>query len=143
MYKYNDVKEMDFSATSIYNLVKDIEKYPEFLPWCNAVRITSVQGNEILADMVVGFSGITEKYTSRVNFDDKNKKIFVQYEHGPFKYLENQWFFESIGDKTKVHFNIEFEFKSKILDVVLSPIFETVIKRMISAFEERAQELYG
>ena len=59
------------------------------------------------------------------------------------KTIENQWFFENIGDKTRVHFNIEFEFKSKILDVVLSPIFETVIKKMISAFEERAQDLYG
>ena len=143
MYKYNDVKEMDYSATNMYNLVKDIEKYPEFLPWCNGVRITSVQGNEILADIIVGFSGINEKFTSRVNFDDKNKKIVVKYEDGPFKYLENHWFFECLDNKTKVHFYIEFKFKSKILDIVLSPIFETVIKKMILAFEKRADELYN
>jgi len=143
MYKYNDVKEMNFSAIDMYNLVKDIEKYPEFLPWCNGLRINSVQGNEILADMIVSFSSINEKFISRVNFDDDNKKIIVKYEDGPFKHLENQWFFECLGDKTKVHFNIEFQFKNKILDIALFPIFEKVVKKMILAFESRANDLYN
>ena len=142
MYKYSDIKQMEFSADEMYQLVKDIEKYPEFLPWCDGLRIKSQAYNEIIADMIVGFSSISEKFTSRVNFDDENKKIIVRYEDGPFKSLENQWFFEDLGDNTKVHFNIEFEFKNKFLDMAMAPVFEKVVKKMVSAFEDRAKNLY-
>ncbi|MGB1361485.1 MAG: type II toxin-antitoxin system RatA family toxin [Alphaproteobacteria bacterium] len=143
MYNYSDIKQMDFSAEQMYQLVKDIEKYPEFLPWCDGLRIKSQNDTEVVADMVVGFKSISEKFTSRVNFDEADKKIIVRYEDGPFKSLENNWRFEENDNGCLVHFDISFEFKSKLLDMVMSPVFEKIVGKMVSAFEQRAKDLYS
>ena len=143
MHKHSEIRPLAFTPKQMYDLVLDIEKYPEFLPWCDALRILSHNNNEITAQMCVGFKGITERFTSRVVYDGNNHTIFVYYENGPFKFLKNRWIFKPINDtQCQVDFYIEFEFKSKIIDKIMTPFFATAVEKMVQAFEQRAVNLY-
>ncbi len=144
MHKHTETRRLLFRPDQMYALVLDIEKYPEFLPWCDALRITSHTPNTLTAQMCVGFKGITERFTSRVEYDENTHTIEVYYQDGPFKYLRNTWVFIPDGDTAcGVHFNIEFEFKSKILDKIMTPFFATAVQKMVQAFEQRAKDLYS
>lgn len=129
----------------MYAVVADVERYPEFLPWCTALRVKSRtrEGEKeiALAEMVVGFKGFRERYTSRVAIDPKAHTISVTQTEGVFKHLNTDWRFTPEGEQCRVDFSIDFEFKSKILGAVAGQAFAHVMTRMSSAFEARAKEL--
>ncbi len=127
----------------MFELVADIDRYPEFLPWCVAARINSRQGNVLTADLVIGFKMLREKFTSKVTLDPY-KRIDVTYLDGPFKSLNNHWKFESTAEGgTAIDFHIDFEFRSKMLQALMGTLFNEAVRRMVSAFERRAETLYG
>ena len=126
----------------MFQLVKDVEAYPDFLPWCKALNITAREDKEILADMVIGFKKIEERFTSRVFCDEKKLEIVVQYDKGPFKYLENRWQFKESKTGCSIFFYVKFSLKNFLLDVTLKPIFSQITRKMIYAFESRAKKIY-
>jgi len=128
----------------MFALVADIEKYPEFLPWCIGARILrrDESAQMVLADLVIGFKALRETFTSRVYFDTPHK-IKVTYEKGPFKHLDNIWNFSPNGSGCLVSFEIDFEFRSRLLRAVMEPLFHEAVRRMVAAFESRAAALYG
>lgn len=135
---------LPYPPERLYDLVADVERYPEFLPWCLAARMRTRGEAELVADMVIGFKGIREKFTSRVRLDRPNLKIHVSYEEGPFKYLNNHWFFKPTPDGgCVIDFFVDFEFRSRILQKMISLLFNEAVRRMVAAFEARAEALYG
>ncbi len=143
MHKHADKRILPYTAQQMFDLVKDVEAYPDFLPWCDGLRIKKRMEKEIIADMLVGFKGVSEKFTSQVYFDEEKKAITVQYKDGPFKSLINTWNFSDIEAGCELNFYIEFEFKNKMLDMMIAPAFNTVVKKMVKAFFDRAHEIYG
>lgn len=150
MITHKEIYFSDFSVKELHDLVLDIESYPEFLPWCSAARIIESSDNKIIAELVVHFASFHEKYTSEVtvvppNDTGKYSKINVEMIEGPFNKLNNIWVFEhdSKKNKTMVKFNIDFEFKSVILQKMMGAMFGIALKKMMSSFEERAKEIYG
>ncbi len=144
MPKHAEKKILPHTPEQMFALVSDIEKYPEFLPWCIAIRIKKREddGATLIADMVIGFKMVREKFTSRVVLTEP-RKIDVTYFDGPFKYLENKWIFDPHGDsECLVDFYVDFEFRSRFLEKIMGPLFEKAVHRMIKAFESRANELY-
>lgn len=136
------------STREMFDLVADIERYPDFLPLCEGLTIKSrrIKGNKTLlvADMTAGYKAIRETFTSQVMLDPDGELINVQYLDGPFKYLDNRWRFEPTAeDRCDVVFFIDYEFKSKVLGILMGSMFETAFKRFTKAFEERADEVYG
>jgi coenzyme Q-binding protein COQ10 len=130
-----------YSIEQLYKLVADVESYPQFIPWCVAARTYDLQPTNFKADVVVGFKGITEKYTSRVHLLDN--EIDVEYISGPFSCLENNWKFTPEANGTKITFFIKFQFKSKLLQALIGGLFEKAVHKMVEAFNERAKKLYG
>jgi len=133
------------SPKQLFDLVADVENYPQFLPWCSAIRVNSREGNVITADMVVGFKFFRETFTTRVTMNRSAKpcRIDVEYLNGPFRYLNNHWIFESHAEGCAVDFFIDFEFRSKILQTAIGAVFNEAVKKMVTAFEKRANEIYG
>jgi len=134
---------LPYTPEQLYDLVADIEKYPEFLPWCGAVRILSQSETELLADLSVGYKFFRETFRSRVHLTPKTR-IDVEYINGPFHYLNNHWVFKKRADSgTDIDFFIDFEFKSKLFQSATQMVFEAAFDRMLDAFEVRAREVYG
>ncbi len=133
---------LPYSQEQLFDLVADVERYPEFLPWCTACRITKRDGRVIEADLIIGFKMIRERFTSRVTLSAPGR-IDVEYLHGPFRYLNNHWLFRPTGDGCVIDFYIDFEFRSRILQGLMGPVFNEAVRRMVSAFESRARALYG
>ena len=144
MPKYSEKKILNYSNEQIFDLVSDVESYPDFLPWCVDCKIISKTENGFNANLSIGFNLLRESFISEVRLS-KPGSIIVKYKDGPFKYLTNTWSFESFqnNNKTQVDFYIDFEFKSILLERLLGIWFEEAVKKMIFAFEERADELYG
>lgn len=137
-------RTLPYRQDQLYNLVADVESYPQFLPWCTACRITRRDGRDIIyADLVIGYKLMRERFTSRVVLNP-NDAIRVDYLHGPLKYLSNQWRFipEADGQCT-IDFYVDFEFKNPIFQRVMGVFFNEAVKRMVAAFEARAATLYG
>ena len=127
----------------LFDLVSDIEKYPEFLPWCIATRVRQQTEDTSISDMVIGFKMFREKFTTKVVLR-RPGRIDVSYFEGPFKYLNNHWIFEPHGNGAcLIDFYVDFEFRSKILQATIGAVFNEAVRRMISAFEKRADKLYG
>ncbi|HIJ38896.1 MAG TPA: type II toxin-antitoxin system RatA family toxin [Rhodospirillaceae bacterium] len=142
MPTHAEQRHLPYSPERMYALVADCERYPEFLPWCVAARIKRREGNVLIADLVIGFKMIREKYTSRVTLNEG--RIEVVYTEGPFKYLNNHWVFNPAeGGGTRIEFYIDFEFKSKLLQTVMGALFNEAVGLMVGAFEKRARQLYG
>lgn len=142
MREHNEEIISKYSAEQIYALVKDVESYPEFVPWCTGARIKEKTDEWIIADLIVGFKGFSEQYTSKVHLLDN--EIDIEYLKGPFSHLENRWLFEDLPDGgTKVSFMIKFKFKSKILQALIGGLFDVAVMKMMHAFETRAEEVYG
>ncbi len=134
---------MPYTPEQMFDMVADIEKYPEFLPWCAAARIRKRDENVIVADLMIGFKMVREKFTSRVEMD-RPGKINVTYAEGPFRYMNNHWVFERMNDGgTLIDFYVDFEFHSKILQKIMGALFNEAVKLMVSAFQKRAALLYG
>jgi len=135
---------LPFRPEQLFDLVADIERYPEFLPWCVAARIRRREGNTIHADLVIGFKMVRERFTSRVVLDRPNLRIDVSYAEGPFRYLNNHWIFEPMPDGAcRIDFYVDFEFHSALLRRLIGMLFNEAVRRMVSAFETRARRLYG
>ena len=143
MPTHAEKRVLPYSKEQLFNLVAQVDKYPEFLPWCLGCRVKSRTDEEVVADMIIGFKVFREGFTSRVH-PNKPDRVDVKYENGPFKYLENHWTFNDMGDgKTEIDFYVDFEFRSRILQAAIGAVFNEAVRRMISAFEQRAHDLYG
>lgn len=149
MPKFSSKRRVDHSASEMFDLVADVERYPEFVPLCSALkvrqRMTKPDGTEVLvADMTVSFKLVKESFTSRVTLDRTNLKILVEYLQGPFSKLENRWTFEPKGDRVcDVGFFLSYEFKSRMLALLMGSMFDAAFARFSSAFEKRADAIYG
>lgn len=140
--------EVAHSAQEMFNLVADVERYPEFLPWCVALRVVERELHEgsgkLLADMVVAYRVFREQFRSEVLLDAAGKRIDVYYVDGPFERLHNNWRFEDKADGSSfVHFHIEFEFRNLILQTAARAVFERAFAKMSDAFIKRAGEIYS
>ncbi len=148
MPKFKQTKILPHPAKLLYDLVMDIETYPEFLPWCKKAKITKIISEKNLeADLVISFKGFIESYSSNVSHGINNQNYFVDVTaiKGPFKNLVNQWTFRNLenNESCEVTFFIDFQFNSFLLEKMISPIFERATEKMISAFEARANTLKG
>lgn len=143
MPRHHEVRTLPYRPEQIYDLVADVASYGQFLPWVSAVRVRSDSETEMVADLMVGFKALREKFTSKVT-KKRPESIHVDYLDGPLKYLRNDWAFASDGrGGTVVDFSIEFEFKSRLFEMVAGQVFDRALRMMIGAFEERAAKLYG
>jgi len=143
MPTHAEKKVLPYTPEQMYRLVADVEKYPEFLPWCLASRIRRREGNVMYADLVIGFKMVRERFTSRVELDEAGRRIDVQYTEGPFQYLNNHWIFQPHERGVCVDFYVDFEFRSKMLQKIMGVLFNEAVRRMVHAFETRAEQLYG
>lgn len=150
MPEHCEQKLLPYRSDQIFDLVADIASYPQFLPWCTGARIRSRQGHVVLADLIVGFKMVRERFTSRVTLSPPDQPggvaaIHVEYIDGPLKSLSNEWHFSPGGDggSCVVDFLVRFEFRSRVMKTLASLFFSEVVSRMVSAFEHRAREIYG
>jgi coenzyme Q-binding protein COQ10 len=136
-------RAVPYSPQQIFDLVADVERYPEFLPWCAAARIRKREGTDVfVADLVIGYKMFRERFTSRVGLHPPNR-IDVTYSEGPFHYLNNHWLLEPAdGGGCVIDFYVDFEFRSRALQKVISKLFNEAVQRMVNAFERRAHALY-
>jgi coenzyme Q-binding protein COQ10 len=143
MPTHAEKRVLPFTPEQLFDVVADIEKYPEFLPWCIATRIRRREGKVVHADMVIGFKMFRERFTTRDVFDPPGR-IDVSYRDGPFKYLNNHWIFEPYGDgHCELDFYIDFEFHSRLFQKVMGVVFNEAVRIMVTAFEKRARAIYG
>ena len=142
MPRYNESKVLPYSAQQVFDLVADVEKYPQFVPWCKDVKIKESRENHHLVDLTAGNAFLSETYTSDVYLTPFSKVEVAQNE-GPFKYLFNTWTFEDVEGGVNVTFKIEFEFNSYIFQKAIESVFMEASQQMMEAFEERAEEIYG
>jgi coenzyme Q-binding protein COQ10 len=142
MQSHAEKKHLPHTSEQMFQLVSDVEKYSEFLPWCISTRIRSQEGNELIADMVIGYKMFREGFTSKVTLT-KPKRIDVTYSHGPFKYLYNHWIFKSEPDGSCiVDFYVEFEFRSYLMEKIIGVVFNEAVKKMVHSFEKRAISVF-
>ena len=143
MPTHAEKRVVPYTPEQMFDLVARVDRYPEFLPWCIAARIRSRQGNELVADLVIGFKMFRERYTSRVTLE-RPRQIHVSYIEGPLKHLTNHWVFAPHpSGGTEVDFYVDFEFNSKVLQTLIGALFHEALRRLVAAFEERARRLYG
>ena len=142
MPSHTETKSLPYTPEQMYNLVIDVDRYPEFLPWCIACRVRKRQEELLVADLIIGFKMIRERFTSRVTMK-RPSEIDVEYVEGPLKHLENAWRFEPEGSGCRIHFSVDFEFRSKVLQRLIGGLFHHAYMRMVAAFEARAHALYG
>ncbi len=144
MPTHAEQKILPYTPQQMYDLVADVGVYPDFLPWCLAARIREQSQTHMLADLVIGYKIFKEKFTSYVKFDPDNKTIHVEYLSGPLSRLNNHWTFSKTEDgQCLVDFWLDFDFHSKTLQAMMDFFFNEAVKRMVSAFEERAQQIYS
>ncbi len=144
MATHAEKRVLHHSPEQLFDLVADVERYPLFLPWCIGARIRSRRENVVVADLIIGFKGIREKFTSEVTLDRPGMRVDVAYRDGPFKYLNNHWIFNARPDGgCEIDFFVDFEFRSRLLQKVIGLLFNEAVRRMVSAFEARADQLYG
>jgi coenzyme Q-binding protein COQ10 len=149
MPQFASKRRVKHSASEMFDLVADVERYPEFVPLCNSLKIRQrtpkPDGTEIVVcDMTVSFRLIREAFTSEVTLDRPNLKILVKYLRGPFSNMENRWTFEPKSDHAcDVGFYISYEFRSRMLAILMGTMFDTAFQRFAAAFEKRADVVYG
>ena len=138
-----------WTPEQMFELVEAVERYPEFLPWCVAARVRSREPTLLVADLVIGFKMIRERFTSRVTLERPNR-VHVAYLEGPFRHLNNHWVFTAVSPSprlpaggTEIDFYVDFEFHSKLLQSLIGMLFNEAVRRMVSSFEGRARQLYG
>ena len=143
MPTHAEKRVLPYSPDQLYGLVAEIERYPEFLPWCLAVRIRKRSEALVVADLIIGFKMIRERFTSQVALDPEARLIDVKYIEGPLRYLNNHWRFEEHPEGCLIDFFVDFEFHSRIMRKLMEPLFNEAVRRMVAAFEARAEDLYG
>ena len=143
MPRHSETRHLPYSPEQMFDLVADVGRYAEFLPWVVAVRVRSSSETETVADLVVGFNAFKERFTSRVT-KQRPGRILVDYIEGPLKYLKNEWRFDAAPEGgTNVFFSVDFAFKSRLFESLAGAMFDRALRRMTGAFEQRAAALYG
>ena len=149
MPQFSTKRRVRHSASDMFDLVADVESYPQFVPLCQALRVRrrtqDDAGREVIvADMTVAYKFIRETFTSRATLDRAKLEILVEYLEGPFQKMNNRWNFRAVDERTcDVEFFISYEFKSRTLGALMGAMFETAFRRFSAAFERRADEVYG
>ena len=143
MPSIHEQRTMPYSAEQMFDLVADVARYSEFLPWVAATRVRSDDGREMIADMLVGFKSLREKFTSRIE-KDRPGRIQVHYMDGPMRDLDNIWLFRALGpDACEVDFSVSFTFRNALFESLAGQYFDRAFRKMVRAFETRAEALYG
>ncbi|KQN26158.1 cyclase [Sphingomonas sp. Leaf33] len=143
MPKHSETRQLPYTPEQMFDLVADVRAYAEFLPWVSAIRVRSDSEREMVADMIVGFKGLRESFTSRVQ-KTRPGHIRVDYVDGPLQHLTNDWTFRPDGKGgCLVDFCVDFAFKNRMFEMIAGQVFDRALRRMIGAFEERAAKLYG
>jgi len=143
MPKHRETRRLPWSASEMFDLVADVGRYGEFLPWVQGMRVGPQQGNVVTADMIVGFRMIREKFTSKVTLD-RPHSIHVEYLDGPMKYLFNNWTFRDAPDGgCEIDFAVDFQFRNRAFEALAGMVFTQAFEKMVSAFVARAAALYG
>jgi coenzyme Q-binding protein COQ10 len=143
MPHHHERRSLPHSAAQMYDLVADVKRYPDFLPWVSAIRVRQDNDAEMLADMVVGFKALRETFSSRVMKVPKSS-IVVDYLDGPMKHLHNDWKFVDLPDGgSVVDFTVDFSFRNRVFEALAGQFFDSALRKMTSAFIERADDLYG
>jgi coenzyme Q-binding protein COQ10 len=143
MPHHHERRTLPHSAEQMYDLVADVRRYAEFLPWVSAIRIRQDNDTEMLADMVVGFKSLRETFSSKVIKTPKSA-ITVDYLDGPMKHLRNDWVFEDLPEGgSTVDFTVDFSFRNAIFEALAGQFFDSALRKMTGAFIERADSLYG
>ena len=140
--KHSETKYVNHKPKDLFNLVSDIKKYPEFLPWCLGSRVKLINQNNLNADLIVGFKLYREVFKSNVILNRKKFEINVHYLDGPFDHLSNYWKFRKKNNGCEVDFFVEFNLNARILNAILERFFNEAIFKMVDAFEKRANFLY-
>jgi coenzyme Q-binding protein COQ10 len=149
MPQFSTTRRVKHSATDMFDLVADVERYPQFVPLCRSLavrkRTTDSAGRDVIvADMTVAYKLVRETFTSRVTLDRPKFEILVEYLEGPFERMNNRWSFRATGEGTcDVEFFIAYEFRSRTLGLLMGGIFDAAFRRFASAFERRADQVYG
>ena len=147
MPTHSETRILPYSAQQMYDLVADVGRYPEFLPWCSAARVKSVtpQGDTqiMTADLVISFKVFRERFTSRVVLNQGARSIDTEYIDGPFRYMKSTWKFQDVDGGCEVSFFVDFAFRNMILQRLIGVVFNEAMHRIVRAFEERAAELYS
>lgn len=146
MPTHAEQRVLPYTPEQLFELVADVDRYPDFLPWCLAARVRKREERRIVADLVIGFRMVRERFTSRVDLfpdDPEGRRIHVEYVEGPFRYLNNTWKFLEHTDGCMIDFYVDFEFRSRFLQKMIQPLFNEAVRRMVAAFESRARDLYG
>lgn len=147
MLSHSETLFSGYSPSQLYGLVADVERYPEFLPWCRAVRILKYYDNGFDAELIISFKNITQSYTSRVTLAPANAVgeafIDAQAVEGPFAHLANRWKFTPQESGTRIDFSLDFAFRSRLLESLIGKMFSVATKKMVAAFTARADALYG
>jgi coenzyme Q-binding protein COQ10 len=134
---------LPYTPEQLFDLVAAVDRYPEFLPWCVGARIVRTDGPVVYADLIIGFRMFREQFTSKITLD-RPRRIDVSYTRGPFRYLNNHWTFNPVGaDSCEIDFYVDFEFRSRMLQRLIGALFNEAVRRMVTAFEGRAKQLYG
>lgn len=138
-----ETRRLPYSAEQMFDLVADVGRYAEFLPWVVAARVKSDDGTVMVADLLVGFKSLREKFTSRVH-KDRPHEIKVHYVDGPMRDLDNNWTFRPIeGGGCEIDFCVDFTFRNRVFEALAGQYFDRAFRKMVTAFELRAEELYG
>jgi len=139
---HDETRFLPYSPGQLFDLVADVERYPEFLPWCKGARVLTRAGDTVTADLVIGYKMFRETFTSEVTLD-RPRAISVAYRSGPLAHLTNAWQFAPAPGGCDLSFHVTFDFRSRLLSAAMEPFFDKALSRMAEAFEKRAQELYG
>lgn len=143
MPHHHERRVLPHSAEQMYELVADVRRYPEFLPWVSAIRVRQDNEQEMLADMIVGFKALRETFSSRV-IKTPRSAIVVDYLDGPMKHLHNAWRFEPLpSGGSVVDFTVDFSFRNRVFEALAGQFFDSALRKMTTAFIERADALYG
>ncbi|VVT15413.1 type II toxin-antitoxin system RatA family toxin [Erythrobacter sp. EC-HK427] len=143
MPSIRDTKRLPYTAQQMFDLVADVDSYPQFLPWVVATRVRKDSDTEMTADMLVGFKALREKFTSKV-VKDRPNTIHVHYIDGPLRDLDNNWTFRDVGDGAcEIDFAVDFAFKNIMFETLAGQYVDRAFRKMVAAFEARAAELYG
>jgi coenzyme Q-binding protein COQ10 len=149
MPQFTTTRRVQHSSSDMFNLVADVERYPQFVPLCKSLavrrRSTDGEGREVIvADMTVAYKFIRETFTSRVTLERPNLTILVEYLEGPFRRMNNRWSFRPLSETScEVEFFLTYEFRSRTLGMLMGSVFDAAFRRFAAAFERRADEVYG
>jgi coenzyme Q-binding protein COQ10 len=149
MPQFSTKRRVRHSATDMFELVADVDKYPQFVPFCRSMKVRKRGEDErgrptIVAEMTIAYKMIHETFTTQVTLDRTELQIVVDYLSGPFRRLENRWRFRTVAERMcEVEFFLMYEFQSRTLGMLMGAMFEAVFRRFADAFERRADQIYG